>query len=57
MVVYPERHDMYPKPGLDGTFLDDVFLLCDQVASFQSKRASFEFRFSGRCCGLIRLWS
>ena len=23
VVVYPERHDLYPKPGLDGTFLGD----------------------------------
>eukprot|EP00450_Noctiluca_scintillans_P010731 CAMPEP_0194488180 /NCGR_PEP_ID=MMETSP0253-20130528/8192_1 /TAXON_ID=2966 /ORGANISM="Noctiluca scintillans" /LENGTH=1799 /DNA_ID=CAMNT_0039328509 /DNA_START=26 /DNA_END=5425 /DNA_ORIENTATION=+ len=43
LVVYPERHDMYPKPGLDGTFLGDGFPLCDHVGSFLSKGASFEF--------------
>uniref|UniRef100_A0A7S1F7N6 PA14 domain-containing protein n=1 Tax=Noctiluca scintillans TaxID=2966 RepID=A0A7S1F7N6_NOCSC len=43
MVVYPDRHDVYPKPDLDGHFLGDGLPLCDQTGSFLSKGASFEF--------------
>ena len=53
-VVCPECHDLYPKPGLDGTFLGNGFLVRPRWVFSVEARLFGICGLFGRCCGLIR---